>query len=101
MILIISSSDKWEIINSVKFLSFKKFSGVMLTDLGIEESVEGPTLTKKLLKLVTISLVLSIVTPFIFNWDIFWGSEFFKLMISLIPDHVFFILLLCVSKYSE
>ena len=55
---------------SVWFLFFRNLSGDMFGTLGTVFSVEGPTLTKKSLKLFEIAFGSSMMDPLMLRWDI-------------------------------
>ena len=63
MISIISSLDTSAITKSNRFRFLRNFKGAILGTFGIKLSVLIPTLAKKLLKLVAISLSLSMIFP--------------------------------------
>ena len=84
-------------IKLISFLLIRNVDGDILGTLGIAFSVDGPTLTKKILKLLAKSLSLSTIFPPIFNWVVF-NEDFLMLTIFLIPSQVFFILLILSSK---
>ena len=63
MISIISSLDTSAISKFNWFQFLRNFKGVILGTFGIKLSVLTPTLAKKLLKLVAISLSLSMIFP--------------------------------------
>ena len=91
----ISSFEIWAIMRLNWFLSLRYLLADIWLTFGILLSNSGPTLTKKSLTWLAISLGSATVFPLIFSWDKSWLSLFLTLTIDLIPCHVFLKLLLC------
>ena len=66
---------------------------------GIDFSVFGPTFTKKSFIVSTISLGLLISISLTFNRLIHLNLDLFKLIIDVIPSHIFLLFVLFSSKY--
>ena len=79
----------WAIIKSDWVLFLKNLLGDIFGTIGTLFSVSGPTLTKKLLNELAISIESSTILPLIFKCEMVNLVDFLTLTIFLIPSHVF------------